>query len=162
MMFDYQIVSIKKFAVLVSVVFILGFALTGCSTFSGTTSSSSDKMAAPEGPMPVYHHFTDVLIPGELTVVDDATMVVQTPGVASGILTLKGRVEKTSLVSFFNTNMAKDNWDSVSMIKSPASTILLHRKNNRWCVITIRDENFTTFVEIGVATKNSTESVQYE
>jgi hypothetical protein len=154
-------VAIRGFATIISVLLLL-FFVAGCSTFSQKKSSPGDEMQQPEGPMPVYHHFTDVLIPGELSIVDDATMVVQTPGVASGILTLKGRVEKTSLVSFFNTNMAKDNWDSVSKIKSPASTILLYRKNSRWCVITIRDENFTTIVEIGVAATNGRAAVDYE
>jgi hypothetical protein len=136
--------------------------VTGCAPLSETASSSSSETQPSEGPMPVYHHFTDVLIPGELTVVDRSTMVVKTPGMASGILTLKGRVEKTSLVTFFNTNMAKDNWDSLGMIKSPASSMLLYQKENRWCVITIRDQNYTTAVEIGVASKNGTVAVDYD
>jgi hypothetical protein len=48
------------------------------------------------------------------------------------------------------------------MIKSPASSMLLYQKENRWCVITIRDQNYTTAVEIGVASKNGTVAVDYD
>lgn len=162
MMLDNEITITRKITAAVGFLMLLA-SLAGCSSFSlSTSATSANGTQLSEGPTPVYHHFTDVLIPGELTVVDEATMVVQTPGSASGILTLKGRVEKTSLVTFFNTNMAKDNWDAISMIKAPASTMLLYRKNNRWCVITIREDSFTTFVEIGVAsTISDTQSSTY-
>ena len=91
------------------------------------------------------------MLPKELTVVEDATVVVSTPGYTSGIITLKGRVEKASLYNFFSNNMLKDNWNIVSQIKSPGSTILIFQKTSRWAVITIRDKDFYTYVEVGVA-----------
>jgi len=99
----------------------------------------------------VYYDFDDILIPKELKVVDKATVVVSTPGYTSGIITLKGRVEKRSLHNFFTNNMLKDNWSIVSQIKSPVSTIMVFQKSSRWSVITIREQNMYTYVEAGVA-----------
>jgi hypothetical protein len=67
-------------------------------------------------------------------------------------MALTGRVKRNSLISFFNHNMARDNWRRVTVFKSPqTSTILLFRKENRWCVISILEKGFNTYVQIGVA-----------
>ena len=66
------------------------------------------------------------------------------------MLSLSGRVESSSLIAFFENNMAKDAWKKVSSFKSPR-TILMFQKENRWCVINITDGDFSTYVEIWVA-----------
>ena len=99
----------------------------------------------------IYHDFEDVLIPMELSVVKDRTVIISTPGFTSGILVLTGRVERQSLFNFFNNNMQKDNWNIISQIKSPDTTIMVFQKPSRISVITIRDEQFHTYVEVGVA-----------
>ncbi|MCP4719941.1 MAG: hypothetical protein GY860_10840, partial [Desulfobacteraceae bacterium] len=81
----------------------------------------------------------------------DKTVVVSTPGFRSGILALKGRVDSTSLFNFFSNNMLKDNWNVVSKIKSPGNTIMVFAKPSRCAVITIKESQINTFVEIGVA-----------
>ncbi len=83
--------------------------------------------------------------------VKDRTVIVETPGFRSGILTLKGMVDITSLYNFFSNNMEKDNWQVVSKIKSPGTTIMVFQKTARCAVITIRDAQINTYVEIGVA-----------
>jgi len=99
----------------------------------------------------VYHDFEDVLIPMELNVVEKRTVVISTPGFTSGIITLKGRVERRSLFDFFSNNMQKDNWNVISQIKSPGIIIMVFQKPSRTSVITIRDEQIYTYVEVGVA-----------
>ncbi|MBC2704574.1 hypothetical protein, partial [Desulfobacula sp.] len=99
----------------------------------------------------VYYDFEDVLIPRELSIVKNRTVVILTPGFTSGLITLKGRVERQSLFNFFNNNMAKDNWTVISQIKSPGITIMVFQKSSRTSVITIRDEQIYTYVEVGVA-----------
>ena len=47
--------------------------------------------------------------------------------------------------------LLKDNWNIVSQIKSPSSTIMIFQKAARWAVITIRAKDFYTYVEVGVA-----------
>ena len=138
-------------------VMVLALLLSGC---AGTFFSRGPEDGVPaEGSIPaktrqttaVYYDFEDILIPMELKVVRDRTVVVSTPGYTSGIITLKGRVERRSLFNFFNNNMQKDNWGVVSQIKSPGTTIMVFQKTNRTSVITIRDEQINTWVEVGVA-----------
>lgn len=132
--------------------------ISGCS-FSEFTAQPAKEAAPPEKPAPektkkataMYHDFEDVIVPMELDVVRDRTVIVATPGFKSGILTLKGRVDSTSLFNFFSNNMEKDNWEVVSKIKSPGTTIMVFQKTSRCAVITIRDESLYTYVEIGVA-----------
>ncbi|MCF8126439.1 MAG: hypothetical protein K9J51_09485 [Desulfotignum sp.] len=103
----------------------------------------------------VYYDFEDVLIPLELKVDQDKSMIVSTPGFTSGILMLKGRVERRSLINFFTSNMQKDNWTIVSQITSPNSAILVFEKPLKSAVISIKNEQIYTYVEVGVAARIS-------
>ena len=146
-------INVKSF-VNIGIVVLLAFFISGC--FGDTSSSkpadgTSDGQAKSRKTTAVYYDFEDVLIPMELKVVEDKTMVVSTPGFTSGIITLKGRIERRSLFNFFNNNMQKDNWNILSQIKSPGTTIMVFQKAARISVITIRSEQFNTYVEVGVA-----------
>ena len=68
----------------------------------------------------------------------------------TGVITLTGRVEIDSLVTFFENNMAKDNWRNISSFKSPR-TIILFQKENRFCVINIIDGELEARVNIWVS-----------
>lgn len=131
------------------------FVFNGCAgnPFSTKPAETSQDPAGPKSKKTtaIYHDFEDVLIPLELSVVEGRTVIVSTPGFTSGILTLKGRVERRSLFNFFNTNMQRDNWSVISQIKSPGTTIMVFQKSSRTSVITIRDEQVYTYVEVGVA-----------
>ena len=118
------------------------------STAAEKTMASKEE---PRKPTALYHDFEDVLVPMELKVVKDRTVIVSTPGFKSGILTLKGMVDSNSLYNFFSNNMEKDNWQVISKIKSPGTTIMVFQKTSRCAVITIRDSQINTYVEIGVA-----------
>jgi hypothetical protein len=137
------------------VVIMLAFFLSGCfgDTFSTKPEDGQTSGAQPKSrkTTAVYYDFEDVLIPMELKIVKDRTVVISTPGFTSGIITLKGRVERRSLFNFFNNNMQKDNWNIISQIKSPGTTIMVFQKTSRTSVITIRDEQIYTYVEVGVA-----------
>ncbi|MCP4672057.1 MAG: hypothetical protein GY857_12205 [Desulfobacula sp.] len=135
-------------------VLLLALLVSGClgDTFSNKPADGkSDVQPKTRKTTAVYYDFEDVLIPMELKVVKDKTVVISTPGFTSGIITLKGKVERRSLFNFFNNNMQKDNWDVVSQLKSPGTTIMVFQKISRTAVITIRDEQFYTYVEVGVA-----------
>ncbi|MBU1343062.1 MAG: hypothetical protein KKE44_07565 [Proteobacteria bacterium] len=146
--------NVKSVINIVAVV-LLAFLVSGCigDMFSkkpedGQTSSTQPKSRKTTA---VYYDFEDVLIPMELSVVNERTVVVSTPGFTSGIITLRGRVERRSLFNFFTNNMQKDNWTVLSQIKSPGTTIMVFQKTARTAVITIRDEQIYTYIEIGVA-----------
>jgi len=66
------------------------------------------------------------------------------------VLVFKADVDRNSLIQFFENNMTKDNWQYVSSFQSPR-TLLLFKKETRWCVINITDNKWQTWVEIWVA-----------
>jgi hypothetical protein len=91
-----------------------------------------------------------VLVPRDLKLNTKSSFVYQTSGLTGGVLIFKSKVERSSLIKFFENNMAKDNWQAVSSFKSPR-TLLLFQKENRWCVINITDNSWDTLVEIWAA-----------
>lgn len=128
--------------------------VSGCGLSQGSSASEQFESPQPEvenKPVAVYHDFEDVLVPEELKVIKDRTVIVSTPGFRSGILSLKGRVESNSLYNFFSMNMEKDNWEVISRIKAPETTIMVFQKATRCAVISIREEPIYTYVEIGIA-----------
>ena len=129
----------------------VGFSVGGCSSLS----KKNEKATAPKsetsgGVAAQYYDFGDVLVPKELKVDKKSSFIYQTSGFSAGVLVLKGRIETSSLISFFETNMAKDNWHLISSFKSE-QTMLLFQKTHRWCVMSITDEAINTYVEIWVA-----------
>jgi hypothetical protein len=144
-----------KFTANIAAVILLALLISGCSMFDSSQKPEGEQgssvQAKSRKTTAVYYDFEDVLIPMELSIVNDRTVVVSTPGFTSGIITLKGRIERRSLFNFFSNNMQKDNWSVVSQIKSPGTTIMVFQKTSRTSVITIRDAQLYTYVEIGVA-----------
>lgn len=145
----------------VMVILVCSVWLAGCtSVFTGQKSAetqSGTTLATASSPRTtaVYYEFEDVLIPLELSVLQDRSMIVSTPGFASGILAFRGRVERRSLINFFNSNMQKDNWSQVSQIASPTMAILVFEKPLKSAVISIRTEPVYTYVEVGVAARTT-------
>ena len=137
----------------IGVVVVFVFLVTGCSGLRSKNKESAIKsIEKKEDASTYYHEFEDILLPRELKVDNQSTYVVQAPGFLTGVLALKGRVERNSLIIFFENNMVKDNWRSLGSFISPrTNTILLFQKENRWCVINIKENRFYTYVEIGVA-----------
>jgi len=131
---------------------IIIFLISGCAAVSKDEKSTASRpiFQKEKKNLPTYYDFGDVLVPKELKIDKDSSFVYKAPGFSAGVLALKGRVEVGSLCTFFEDNMAGDNWKLISAFKSPR-TIMLFQKQNRWCVINITDGDFTTYVEIWVA-----------
>lgn len=149
-----QAINIRP-AINIFIVVVLGFFISGCmgDKFSKQPEQvqSSDIQPKSKKTTAVYYDFEDILIPKELSIMDNRTVVISTPGFTSGIIALKGWIDRRSLFSFFVNNMQKDNWSVLTQIKSPGTTIMVFQKASRTAVITIRDEQFYTHVEVGVA-----------
>ncbi len=148
----------KRHAVLgkVCLIFLLLFSLNACAqnklAVSGNSTANSKNNSALV-PQPQYLDFIDILVPSELEVNPSASFLFRTPELTSGVLALKGPVDPESLTTFFVSNMPKDHWKLISIFKSP-KTLMLFRKDTRWCVINIFDDEYDTFVEIWVSPKN--------
>ena len=125
---------------------------TGCSVFKSKKAPSTGPTGSRVAPQAknVYLDFGDVLLPRQLKVDRADSFVFSTAGFTAGLLSLKGRVEVNSLLSYFENKMPVDGWTLISAIKSSRS-MLLFRKQARWCVISIVENQLSTRVKIWVA-----------
>jgi hypothetical protein len=139
---------VYKTAAIAVVVGFLILLAGGCASQKGTSGDVAIEGADPNAPL--YYDFGDVLVPREMKVDQNASFVFRTPGFSAGVLSLKGRVESSSLIAFFENNMANDNWSLVSAFKSYRN-ILLFKKESRWCVINITEKKMYTYLEIWVS-----------
>lgn len=137
----------------VCLVFIMLVSLFACANnqlaFNGKPVTERAQNAK-EAPEPQYLDFGDILIPSELKINTSTSFIFRTSDLTAGVLDLKGRVDSMSLVEFFETNMQKDNWKFISTFKSP-KTLMLFRKDTRWCVINVFDGDFYTHAEVWVS-----------
>ncbi len=141
-----------RFKHLLIAIVLIAMVLPGCSSLSSRTQGDSGSAVSGQsnGPAPIYYDFGDVLIPSEMKVDRAHSFVFKTPGLTAGVLSLKGSVDMESLITFFQVNMAKDNWQLISSFKSP-QTVLLFQKQNRWCIIDIHESEFSTYARVYVA-----------
>lgn len=131
------------------------FLVTGCSALKSkkappkSPTSPTGTVSAPKSKS-VYLDFGDVLLPKQLKTDRKNSFVFSTSGFTAGVLSLKGRVEVNSLMNFFENKMPVDGWKLISAIKASRS-MLLFRKQERWCVISIIEGRMSSHVEIWVA-----------
>ena len=142
----------KKVLAFMGIGAVFFLIISGCAGGKSKKSGPGSQVTTPKdkGPSPLYYDFGDVLIPNELKVNNKASFVYKTSGFSAGVLTLSGKVKTSSLVAFFENNMQKDNWRTISSFKSPR-TVMLFQKENRWCMINISEKDFKTYVEVWVA-----------
>jgi hypothetical protein len=127
-------------------------AVTGCSVLKskqGDKTSASAVAAQPAQPKTMYLDFGDVLLPKDLEVDTDDTFIVTSSGLTSGVLSLSGRVDANSLRTFFKNRMPEDGWQMVSEFSAKHS-MLLFKKQARWCVISIEEGRMSTHAHIWV------------
>ncbi len=141
----------KKCVLLVSILFFLLFA--GCGgNYDDVFKKSSESNIGQRMETSYVAEFDDIIIPNELKIDNKASYVIQTPGFLAGLLVYNGAVTRNSLVDFFKAGMYNNAWNLITMLKSPtANTIILFQKTNKWCIINIAENNFSTHVEIAVA-----------
>ena len=145
------VTSVNRFT---GIVILTLFLITGCSFLKPIESASSDsrRMLPQRRTSPVYHNFDDILVPGELRLNQKMSSVFQTETVAAGVLAFSGKLDAETLIQFFKSNMAKDNWRWVSGFKG-TSSLLIFEKGNRWCVITLTGAGYGNQTKIWVAPK---------
>ena len=137
--------GVVHISIIVGLILLLATCASTQKSNEGASAQNKEKKQ-----VPLYYDFEDVLVPRDLKLNTKNSFVYQASGLAAGVLVFAGKVERNSLIRFFENNMAKDNWQTVSSFKSPR-TLLLYRKDNRWCVINITDAQWDTLVEIWVA-----------
>ena len=138
---------------LLVLILITMLGVSGCSVLKskkGSSTSASMATAQPAQTPTVYMDFGDVLLPKDLKVDNDDSFVFTTAGLTAGVLSLKGRVDADSLISFFENRMPEDGWQMISAIKA-ARSMMLFKKQTRWCVISVEEGKMSTHAQIWVA-----------
>lgn len=102
-----------------------------------------------EKPRASSYEFNDILIPSEMKLKQKDSFVYTAANFKVGILSFSGNVEPDSLTSFFQNNMPKDGWRQISTLKY-RETMLLFLKDERACVITIKEKLFSTSLKVRV------------
>ncbi len=139
------------------------FGLLGCShtpwksdtasSTSGELSSSSNESAGKHtatGPLPKYYDFEDIPVPFELNIDKDESFIYQTTNFKAGVLVLSGRVDPSSVISFFSVTLPRENWKLLGGFRYHRS-IMVFEKGSRICLINVKESPLKTYVEIYVA-----------
>jgi len=131
-------------------ILLLALGFFGCASSSKNSSPSQATLQKDAGSMPTYYDFGDVMVPSELKLNRKESFVYATGGATAGVLTLKGRVDRDSLIAFFENNMIKDNWRLISSFRAPKA-VMLFQKESRWCIISVEEDLMSEQVKIWVA-----------
>ena len=141
--------SIRRMMVLLSAVGLALLMVASCSMFD---KGPAKPETAPKR-LPDVREFDDVLIPREMDIDKDSSAIYRREGMSAGLLRLSGRIEMSSLMRYFQNNMANEGWRPVSQFRSPHS-LMLFQKGNRMAVIAIEDAEFQTFADVWVVPMN--------
>ncbi len=146
---------------------LLLFAMAFCFLTFGCRSSNAPPpnpvMQAPSGqeqgapPLPQagtpkaqYLDFPDIPIPAEINLVPKDSYVFQAGAMKTGILTLRGRVDINSLITYFGMSMPYQGWKPKGQFRYKRSA-LIFEKPDKTCVIILYEDTIYTYVEIYVA-----------
>jgi len=103
--------------------------------------------------LPDVREFEDVLIPREMDIDKDSSVIYRREGMSAGLLRLSGRVETNSLMRYFQNNMTNEGWRSMSQFRS-CRWLMLFQKGNRMAVIALEDADLQTFADVWVVPLN--------
>lgn len=106
--------------------------------------------AAPAPARPQFLDFPDIPIPMELDLRAGDSYVFQAGSMKTGILTLRGRVDINSLITFFTMALPREGWKPRGQFRYKRSA-LIFEKPEKTCVILLHESPIYTYVEIYVA-----------
>jgi hypothetical protein len=141
----------------------LCLSLVACSPKYGEKRqdvSASEPVAPPEeGAMAemrpsTYYDFADILVPREMKLDPDSSLLFETTNLKAGRICFKGWVDPVSLFDFFMENMPKDNWKLRSYFKYGVY-LLVFEKPDRDCIVSIHKGTLSTRLEVWVTPRMS-------
>jgi len=155
----------------IAVVCICLVTACGCSRSSAPPppQAGQSQPAPSAGPAPVYGpsaspvpaspslpggakflDFNDIPIPREIKVQPKNSYVFVSGQIKMGFLTLRGRVDSNSLMNFFASALPHEGWRMKAQFRYNRS-LLIFDKQDKVCVIIIKEEAYYTYVEIYVS-----------
>ena len=151
--------SFTKFTIALMFLMLFG-ACTTMGTNSGQTDPAGAREAEYQEP-DYYYDFDDIMIPKEISYVQDDSYKLDNAKFRAAIMKFKGRVEVMELVQYFINNMAKDNWTLISNNKAGKLSVMNFEKFNKSCVIQVNDTfGSATTTIIAVEVKDAGSSVK--
>lgn len=130
----------KNLASMPAMVLCASILLTaGCAQMNpwAPVDSSSPGSATQSSSEPYYPtDFRDLLIPGEMELARDNSMLIKTDSFFGGILNFTGRVEVSSLTNFFISSMVNNHWKMTGSIEGK-TVLLSFIKPQETCMINI-------------------------
>jgi hypothetical protein len=141
--------TIRQTTVSLAIVGLALLTLASCALFDKEPA----KPESAQKRLPDVREFEDVLIPREMDIDKSSSAIYRREGMSAGLLRLAGRVESTSLIRYFQNNMANEGWRLISQFRSPQS-LMLFQKGNRMAVIAIEDGDIETFADVWVVPLN--------
>ena len=125
-------------------ILLVGLLAACTATRSNPSADGSGQPAETQYQEPDYYlDFDDIMIPKEISYVNDESYKLDNAKFRAAIMKFKGRVEILELVQYFLNNMSKDNWKLISNNKAASVHVLNFEKFNKSCVIQI-DDSFAT------------------
>ena len=106
--------------------------------------------AAPSGLKAKYLEFQDIPIPPELDVQSKDSNVFVSGQMKMGFLSLRGRVDSSSVLNFFAAALPHEGWRLKGQFRYNRS-LLIFDKPDKVCVILIKEATYYTYVEIYVS-----------
>jgi hypothetical protein len=123
-------------------------AETTAPSYGPTAGSSSS--STPSLPGNRFLDFPDIPIPPELTVQPKSSNVFQSGPIKMGFLTLRGRVDSNSVMSFFVAALPHEGWRLKGQFRYNRA-LLIFDKPDRVCVILVKEDMYYNYVEIYVS-----------
>lgn len=123
---------------------------TGPSYGPTAGSSYSPPPAAPMASSGKFLDFPDIPIPPELTVQPKSSNVFQSGPIKMGFLTLRGRVDSNSVMSFFVAALPHEGWRLKGQFRYNRA-LLIFDKPDKVCVILMKEDMYYNYVEIYVS-----------
>lgn len=137
--------SIRKTMVAMATVGLAMLMVASCAMFE----KGPAKPETASKKLPDVHEFGDILIPREMDIDKESSVIQSRDGMNVGVLHFSGRVEQNSLIRYFQNNMANEGWRPIGQFRSPQS-LMVFQKGRRMAVIAIEDSDFETFTEVWV------------
>jgi hypothetical protein len=141
----------KLSRIYVILVILIGFslALSGCIGGVKEEKPGAAKSPSMQAKFGTYYDFPDIAIPPDLKLVEKKSFVYGTTQTKGGLLVFSGRVDPSSLATFFQINMQKDGWKLINTFKYP-NYLLVFTKSERSAAITISEGLYSTQAEVRV------------
>ncbi len=137
---------------------LICLSLAGCSPKYGhgqasapdsPTDPPASGTAAADRLSSAYYDFNDILVPREMKLDADSSLLFETTNVKAGRICFKGWVDPVSLFTFFVDHMPADQWKLRSYFKYGVY-LLVFEKPDRDCIISIHKGSLSTRLEIWV------------